>query len=40
MATTNMVSMNGALIDVVANIVVGALIGGVIGWVLGYGNRT
>ncbi|MBK8969801.1 MAG: hypothetical protein R3D58_12470 [Saprospiraceae bacterium] len=40
LATTNMVSVNGALIDVVANIVVGGLAGGVIGWVLGYGNRA
>lgn len=40
LATTNMVSVNGALIDVVANIVVGGLVGGVIGWVLGYGNRA
>lgn len=36
MGTTNMVSMGGAALDVVANIVVGGLLGGVIGWVLGY----
>lgn len=40
LATTNMISVNGALVDVVANIVVGGLGGGVIGWVLGYGNRA
>ncbi len=40
LATTNMISVNGAVIDVIANIAVGALTGGIIGWVLGYGNRA
>lgn len=39
LASTNMMSLNGALIDIVANVVVGGLVGGVIGWVLGY-NRA
>lgn len=40
LGTTNMMSVNGALIDILANVVVGGLGGGVVGWVLGYGNRT
>ena len=39
LGTTNLMSINGALIDLVANIVVGGLTAGVVGWVLGYGNR-
>ncbi|MBK9336479.1 MAG: hypothetical protein IPM98_07770 [Lewinellaceae bacterium] len=36
LATTNVVSPGGAVLDVVANVAVGALVGGVVGWALGY----
>lgn len=35
-AATNVMSMNGALLDVVVSTVMGAINGGVVGWVLGY----
>ncbi|MBK7342172.1 MAG: hypothetical protein IPJ06_03040 [Saprospiraceae bacterium] len=36
--TTNIMSLNGALIDIVASAVVSAIIGGVAAWMLGRGN--
>lgn len=33
---TNVMSFQGALLDVVVNVVMGGVIGGVIGWALGY----
>ncbi len=34
-ATSNIMTMNGALVDIVANAVVTGLVGGVVGWFLG-----
>ena len=39
-AATNIMSFNGLLLDVVANVVMGAAVGGVVGWVLGYRQAT
>ncbi len=38
-AGTTMLTMNAAIVDIIANAVQGALVGGVVGWVLGYGDK-
>lgn len=40
LGTANILSMNGALVDIAASTVVGAVVGGVIGWYLGMGKKA
>jgi hypothetical protein len=40
LGTTNLSSISGSLLDVVANVIVGGLGAAVVAWVLGYGNRS
>jgi hypothetical protein len=40
LGTTNIMTLNGVLVDIVANIVVSAIVGGVIGWYLGMGKKA
>jgi hypothetical protein len=38
--TSNIMTLNAVLVDIVANIVVAAIVGGIIGWYLGMGKKA